>query len=175
MRNPSDFNDVYNIQDVFILGVILEYRWQKVKNEMGFDPKCFTSASTLSDAIERIKSKVILTYPRNVEVVDLMESVLSCGYSSFHTRLGFDTEMFTPKIPEYMKEKDEIIEQMRNLYGEKNDKKEKKKLNQRLYNLFKQEDLNSCNKSIYSLRVDGKEQSKKQRVFSKILKLDENN
>ena len=27
MRNLSDFNDIYNIQDVFILGVILEYRW----------------------------------------------------------------------------------------------------------------------------------------------------
>ena len=26
MRNLSDFNDIYNIQDVFILGVILEYR-----------------------------------------------------------------------------------------------------------------------------------------------------
>ena len=44
-----------------------------------------------------------------------------------------------------------------------------------LYNLFKQEDLKSCNKSIYSLRLDGEEQSKKQRVFSKIFKLDENN
>ena len=57
--------------------------------------------------------------------------------------------MFTPKSPEYIKEKDEIIEQMRNLYGEKNAKKKKKKnLNQRLYDLFKQEDLNSCNKPI---------------------------
>ena len=55
--------------------------------------------------------------------------------------------MFTPKSPEYIKEKDKIIEQMRNLYGEKNAKKKKKKnLNQRLYDLFKQEDLNSCNK-----------------------------
>ena len=26
MRNLSDFNDIYNIQDVFKLGVILEYR-----------------------------------------------------------------------------------------------------------------------------------------------------
>ena len=29
MRNLSDFNDIYNIQDVFILSLILEYRWQK--------------------------------------------------------------------------------------------------------------------------------------------------
>ena len=104
-----------------------------------------------------------------------MESLLSGGYSSVHTRLGFDTKMFTPNSPEYMKENDEIIEQMRNLYAEKKEKKEKKKLNQRLYDLFKQENLNSCNKPIYSLRLDEEEQSKKRKVFSKIFKLDENN
>ena len=59
MRNLSDFNDIYNIQDVFILSLIA-----KIKDETGFDPRCFTSARTLSGTIERIKSKVILTYPR---------------------------------------------------------------------------------------------------------------
>ena len=49
-----------------------------------------------------------------------MESVLSGGYSSVHIRLGFDAEMFTPKSAKYMKQKDDIIEQLRNLYGEKN-------------------------------------------------------
>ena len=64
-----------------------------------------------------------MTYPRNVELVYLMESLLSGRYSSVHTRLGFDTEMLTPKIPEYMKEKDEIIEQMINLHCEKSKEK----------------------------------------------------
>ena len=96
MRSLSDFNDVYNIQDVYILGVVLEYRWQKIKEATGFNPRCFTSASTLSGAIERIKSKVILTFLTNVETVCLMESLLSGGYSSVHTRLGFDTKIFTP-------------------------------------------------------------------------------
>ena len=105
MRNLSDFNDIYNIQDVIILAVILEYRWQKIKENTGFDPRRFTSASTLSGTIERIKSRVILTYPRNVEIVDHIESLLSRGYSSVHTRLGFSEEMFTPKIPKYIKEK----------------------------------------------------------------------
>ena len=50
-----------------------------------------------------------------------------------------------------MKEKDEIIKQMRNLYGEKNEKSEKIKLNKRLYDLFKQEKLISSNKK--TLRV----------------------
>ena len=97
MRNLRDFNDIYNIHDVMILAVILEHRSQKIKNEPGFDPRCFTSASTLSGAIKRIKSKVILTFPHSVEIVDLMESLLNGGYSFVHTRLGFDTEMFTPK------------------------------------------------------------------------------
>ena len=128
-----------------------------------------------SDTIERVKSNVILTYPRNVQVVDFMEYLLHGGYSSVHTRLGFDTEMFTPKSQEYMKEKDEIIKQMRNLYHEKNEKAEQKKLKKRLYKPHKQEDLKSCNKLIYSLRLDGEKVSNKCRVYSKILKLDENN
>ena len=74
-----------------------------------------------------------------------------------------------------MKQNDDIIEQLRNLYGEKNEKAEKKRLNQLLYDLFKQEDLNSCNKPIYSLRLDGETVVKKRRMFSKIFKLDENN
>ena len=119
----------------------------KIKDKTGFDTRSFTSASTLNGAIERIKSKVILRYPRNIEVVDLMGSLLSGGYSSLHTRLGFDTEMFTSNRAEYTKQKDGIIEQLRNIYGEKNEKTEKKRLNQPLYDLLKQEDLNSCIKT----------------------------
>ena len=74
-----------------------------------------------------------------------------------------------------MKQNDDIIEQLRNLYGEKNEKAEKKRLNQLLYDLFKQEDLNSFNKAIYSLRLDGETEVKKRRMFSKIFQLDENN
>ena len=74
-----------------------------------------------------------------------------------------------------MKERDEIIELMRNLCGERSETSERKKLNKRLYDLFKQEDLKSSNKPIYSLRLDVEDQSKKRRVFSKIFKLYENN
>ena len=52
-----------------------------------------------------------------------MESLLSGGYSSVYTRLGFDTKMFTLKSAEYVKHKHDIIEQLRNLYGEKMKKK----------------------------------------------------
>ena len=43
MRNLSDFNNIYNVQDITILGVIVEYRWQKIKDSTGFDSRCFTS------------------------------------------------------------------------------------------------------------------------------------
>ena len=81
-----------------------------------------------------------------------MESLLSGGYSYVHTRLGFDTKMLTLKSADYMKRKDDFTEQLRNIYGEKNEKTVMKMLNQLLYNLLKQDDLNSCKDSIYSLR-----------------------
>ena len=56
MRKLSDFHDTYNVQDVITLGVILENRWQKIKKTTRFDPRCFTSVSTLSGTIERVKS-----------------------------------------------------------------------------------------------------------------------
>ena len=114
MRNLSDFNDINNVQDVYISCAILEYRWEKIKESTGFNPRCFTYASTLSGATERVKSKVILTYPRNVEIVDLGGS-----YCSLYTRLGFDTEMFTLKSKEYLDEKYQIVDELRNLYGKK--------------------------------------------------------
>ena len=122
-----------------------------------------------SGAIERIKSKVILTYPRDVEIVDLMEQLLSGGYSSIHMRLGFDTGM-SPKSEKYIKEKEQIIKDMRNLCGEPNEKVKKKELSKKLYELFKQEDVNSRIEPIYYLRLDGKNESHKRRVFSKIFK-----
>ena len=89
-------------------------------------------------------------YSGNVKIVDLMESLWA--EAILPSTIGCSSiQMFTPKHPEHMKEKDEIIKQMRNLYGEKNEKSEKKKLNKRLYDLFKQEDLISSNKK--TLRV----------------------
>ena len=41
--------------------------------------------------------------------------------------------------------------------------------------MFKKEDLKSSNKSIYKIRLHGQQESKGRRVFSKNVKLDENN
>ena len=104
-----------------------------------------------------------------------MEGLLSGGYSSVHTRLGFDTEIFTSKSKEYIEQKNNIVEKMRNVCGEPDEKKQKKKLNKELYNLLKKEALKSSNKPIYKIRLDGEQESKGRRVFSKIFKLVENN
>ena len=61
------YKTLYNIQDVYILSVMLENKRQKIEDETGFGPKCFTCASILSGTNERIKSKVILTFPKDVE------------------------------------------------------------------------------------------------------------
>ena len=49
---------------------------------------------------------------------------------------------------------------MRNVCGEPNEKKQKKKLNKELYDLFKKDDLKSSNKPIYKMRLDGEQDSK---------------
>ena len=90
-------------------------------------------------------------------------------YSSVHTRLGFDTEIFTPQSPEYVEQKEDIINNLRDLYGEKNEKQERKNLMDKLYSLWKEEGLKSCHKPIYNVRLDGEEGSKKRRVLVKSL------
>ena len=104
-----------------------------------------------------------------------MEKLLSGGYSSVHTRLDFDTEIFTPKSVEYTTRKDKMVENLSDFYGYKDEKKQRKILMSELYNLWKQENLNSGIKLIDDICLDGKDKSSKRRVFSKIFKLDENN
>ena len=60
------------------------------------------------------------------------------------------------------------------MYGEK-DKKKRKVLMGRLYKLWKGQDLKTENKPIYNICLNVREKSSKRRIFSKILKLDENN
>ena len=73
-----------------------------------------------------------------------------------------------------LKKRIKLSENLEICTGKKNEKTEKK-LQQKLHDSFKQEDLNSFNKPIYNIRLDGEDQSKKRRLFSKIFTLDENN
>ena len=101
--------------------------------------------------------------------------MLSGGYSSVHTSVGFDTEMFTPESKEDLGQRDKIVDDLGNICGESDEKSIKKVLVQNLIDLWKNEDRNNPHKVIFNLRLDGEEQSQPSRVFSKIFKLDENN
>ena len=53
MRDLSDLNDLYNVQDVIILLEIIENRFQKMQDKTGYNPKIINSASKLSGCIQR--------------------------------------------------------------------------------------------------------------------------
>ena len=56
-----------------------------------------------------------------------MENLLSRGYSSVYTGIDFNTETFTPKSKGKIEQKNKIIEKMRNVCGEPNEKKKERK------------------------------------------------
>ena len=92
----------------------------------------------------------------------MTECLLSGGYFSVHTRLCFDSKIFTPKTDEYLKNINEIVEKLCDLYGELNEKKKHIKiLMQRLINSWKEEDLKKPNKLICNLCFTLGKQSKK--------------
>ena len=83
-----------------------------------------------------------------------MERLLSSGYSSVHTRVGFDIAMFRPKSKEYLVQNDKIVDDLRNIYGEPDEKSQRKVLMQNLIDLWKNEDRNNPHKIIYNLCFD---------------------
>ena len=150
MRNLSDLNDLYNVQDVILLMVIIENRFQEMQNETGYNPRKINSASKLSCCIQREKSKCILTLPTNNCHVEIFEKTLSGGFSCVNTRLLFDTELL-----------------MSNLF-----EKDFNKMNiDQSFKAFKRNDL----KLVYKVKFDDQKKHEKKRVVAKIWKLDENN
>ena len=97
MRNLSDLNDLYNVQDVILLMVIIENRFQETLNETGYNPRKINSASKLSSCIQREQSKCMLALPTNSCHVEIFEKT-SGGFSCVNTRLSFDTELLMPDL-----------------------------------------------------------------------------
>ena len=56
MRNLSDMNNLYNVQDVILLCETIENRFQLMQDKYCFNPRKCNSASTLSDSIYRERS-----------------------------------------------------------------------------------------------------------------------
>ena len=150
MRNLSDLNDLYNVQDVIILLQIIENRFQIIQDKTKYNPRVINSASKLSGCIQREKSKCILALPINGVQMEVFEKTVCSGFSAVNNRLAFDTEILMPNLKSSDYEKMNIDESFR---------------------AFKRDDL----KIVYSLKFDNEKKFKKKRVISKILKMDENN
>ena len=93
MTNLSDLNNLYNVQDVILLMVIIDNRFQEMQNKTGYNPRKINSASKLSSCIQREQSKCILVLPTNNCHVEIFEKTLSGGFSCVNIRLSFDTEL----------------------------------------------------------------------------------
>ena len=100
MRNLSYLNDLYNVQDVVLLMVMIENRFQEMLNEAGYNPRKINSASKLSSCIQREQSKCILALSTNNCHVEIFEKTLSGGFSCVNTRSSFDTELLMPNLIE---------------------------------------------------------------------------
>ena len=97
MRNLGDLNDLYNAQDVILLCELMENRFQFMQDKYGFNPRKCNSASSLSRCIEREMSRVIISFPTNVEHLEIFEKTITGGFSCVNTRLAFDTTILLPK------------------------------------------------------------------------------
>ena len=150
MRNLSDLNDLYNVQDVIILLEIIENRFQIIQDKTSYNPRIINSASKLSGCIQREKSKCILALPINNTQMEVFEKTICGGFSSVNTRLSFDTEILMPHLTKTDYDKINIDES---------------------FKAYKREDL----KFVYSLKLDDEKTFSKKRVIAKIVKLDENN
>ena len=93
MRDFSDLNDLYNVQDVILLLEIID-------KSLMYKPRKCNSASKLSSCIQREQSKVILALPMNNSVMEVFEKTLTGGLSCINTRLSFDTELLIPNLTE---------------------------------------------------------------------------
>ena len=150
MRDLSDLNDLYNVQDVIILLEIIENRFQIIQDKTNYNPRIINSASKLSGCIQREKSKCILALPINGVQMEVFEKTVCGGFSAVNNRLAFDTELLMPNLKASDYEKMSIDQS---------------------FKAFKRDDL----KIVYSLKFNNEKKFQKKRVITKILKMDENN
>ena len=113
----------------------------------GLNPKKCNSASAMSGFIEREMSKIILALPTKLDHVEIFEQTVTGGFSSVNSKLAFDTQILLPNLS-------------------------KLKPNLDFENNPMRKDFNY--KVVYNLKR-GTNKTQKERVISKILKLDENN
>ena len=77
-----------------ILTEMFENRSSIMHAKFKYNPRKGSSASTLSGAIQRDMSKVVISFPTNADIIELMEKTLIGGMSIINTRVGFDSNIF---------------------------------------------------------------------------------
>ena len=148
MRNLSDMNDLYNMQDVIFLTKIIENRFEEMYKKYFYNQRKCNSASTLSGCIQRDLSKV--TLPTCNDHVEVFGKTLTGGFSSVNTRMGFDTEILLPNLTSADFNKMNTDDS---------------------FHSFKNQNFKvGC-----KLKLDGENEYYSRRVTSKIIKFDENN
>ena len=98
MRDLGDLNDLYNTQDVILIREIIENRFQAMQDTYVFSPTRCNSASSMSGCIEREMSKITLALPTIYDHVEILEQMVTSGFSSVNTRLAFDSQILLPNL-----------------------------------------------------------------------------
>ena len=148
MRNLSDLNDLYNVQDVILLLEMMENRFQVMQEKSGYNPRIMNSASKLSSCIQREQFKNILALPTNNNQMEIFEKAVAGGFSCINTRFSFDTEILMPNLTD------------RDYNAMSIDQS---------FKTYKHDSL----KVVYSLKLDSNKKPEKRCIITKILKLDE--
>ena len=94
MSNLLDLNALYNFQDTIILTEVFENRASIMHEKFGYNSLKCSSASTLSEVIQRHTSKVIISFPINADIIELMEKTLIGGMNIVNRRVEFDSNIF---------------------------------------------------------------------------------
>ena len=89
---------MYNTQEVILLTEIIESRFEAMKNNYGFNPRKYISASSMSGCIEREIPKIILALPTKYEHVEIFEETVIRRFSCVNTRLAFDSQILLPNL-----------------------------------------------------------------------------
>ena len=96
MRHLSALNNLYNVQDVILLMVIIENRFQEMQNQTRkTNPRKIISASKTKENNQNVFLLFLLTI-----AMFKFWKTFSGGFSCVHTRLSFDTELLMPNLIE---------------------------------------------------------------------------
>ena len=104
--------------------ILKKRRVKEVMKKFPYNPRKFTSASSLSGCIHWYLSKAIIALPAQVEIVKLFEKTLIGGFSCVNTGLAFNSNILLPKNLQYQPKENwkliyKIKNKMKNIFEDK--------------------------------------------------------